>query len=200
VRTARLEAFSDGVFSIAATLLVLELRVPAPDEHGLAATLLRQWPSYAVYAVSFLTIGIIWVNHHALFDLLRKVDRPLLFLNLLLLLCVAAVPFPTAVLGQYLSSNADAHIAAAAYGLVMIVMGICFGAIWTYVTRDDGLLVEHVSLPHARATAPRFVAGLLFYLVGIGLAAFSAQLSLVVYALAAAYYILPTLPRLGRGV
>src|ERR671937_1127352 len=96
MRTARLEAFSDGVFSIAATLLVLELRVPAPDPVGLAAALLRQWPSYAVYAVSFLTIGIIWVNHHALFDLLRKVDRPLLFLNLLLLLCVAAVPFPTA--------------------------------------------------------------------------------------------------------
>jgi uncharacterized membrane protein len=193
-----LEAFSDGVFSIAATLLVLELHVPADEGGGLAAALLRLWPSYAVYAVSFLTIGIIWVNHHALFELLRKVDRPLLFLNLLLLLCVAAVPFPTAVLGQYLASDADAHVAAAAYGLVMVVMGICFGAIWAYVTSDKRLLVEHVSLPSARATAPRFVAGLLFYLVGIALAALSAQLSLLVYALAALYYVFPTLPGPGR--
>src|ERR671938_145800 len=131
---SRLEAFSDGVFSIAATLLVLELRVPQPDDQGLAVGLLRQWPAYAVYAVSFITIGIMWVNHHTLFSLVKRVDRPLL-----LLLAVAVVPFPTAVLGQYLGAEADSHVAAAVYGLVMILNAFGWGAIWTYVTRDARL-------------------------------------------------------------
>jgi uncharacterized membrane protein len=194
---SRLEAFSDGVFSIAATLLVLELHVPAPDERGLAVALARQWPAYAVYAVSFMTIGIMWVNHHALFALVRRVDRPLLFLNLLLLLAVAVVPFPTAVLGQYLGSEADSHVAATVYGLVMVLNALGWGAIWTYVTRDARLLVEHVPVPSARATVPRFVAGLAFYLLGVAAAGVSAQLSLLMYALVAVYYVLPTLPRAG---
>src|SRR5205085_2423787 len=92
--TARLEAFSDGVLAIAATLLVLELRVPEAGG-DLAAALASQWPSYVVYVVSFLTIGIIWVNHHSLLAHVRRVDRPLLFLNLWLLLTISLIPFPT---------------------------------------------------------------------------------------------------------
>jgi uncharacterized membrane protein len=192
---SRLEAFSDGVFSIAATLLVLDLHVPQPDGQGLAIGLLRQWPAYAVYAVSFITIGIMWVNHHALFALVRSVDRPLLFLNLLLLLAVAVVPFPTAVLGQYLGSEADSHVAATGYGVVMTACALAWGAIWSYITRDARLLVEHVSLPGARSTLPRFLAGLAFYAIGMGVATLSAPLSLLIYALVAVYYVLPTLPR-----
>jgi uncharacterized membrane protein len=198
MRTSRLEAFSDGIFSIAATLLVLELRVPQPDDQGLVAGLLRQWPSYAVYAVSFLTIGIMWVNHHALFSLVRSADRPLLFLNLVLLLTVAIVPFPTAVLGQYLgSSDTDSHAAAALYGLVMLLNALGWAATWTYVARHAPILVEHVSLPGPRSIL-RFLAGLVFYAMGTAVAFVSAPLSLLIYALVAVYYVLPNLPRSGR--
>src|ERR1041385_8087175 len=95
--TGRLEAFSDGVFSIAATLLVLELHVPDIGS-GLGQALLAQWPSYLTYVTSFATIGIIWVNHHSLFEHVRQVDRPLLFLNLLLLITGSLIPFPTSLL------------------------------------------------------------------------------------------------------
>ena len=105
VSSGRLEAFSDGVFSIAATLLVLELRVPPDAAGGLGPALLAEWPSYASYVVSFLTIGIILVNHHALFANVRRVDRRLLFLNLLLLLSVSTIPFPTAIVGRYIGSG-----------------------------------------------------------------------------------------------
>src|SRR5205085_5705026 len=106
---SRVEAFSDGVLAIAATLLVLELRVPDPGQ-DLAQALLAQAPSYATYLVSFLTIGIIWVNHHQLFAHVRRVDRTLLFLNLLRLLVVSLTPFPTALLGRFVTAERDSHV------------------------------------------------------------------------------------------
>src|SRR5205814_4978093 len=104
VRTSRLEAFSDGVFAIAATLLVLELRVPA-DTTDLVRALLGLWPAYLAYLISFLTIGIIWVNHHTLLEHCRRVDRTFLYLNLLLLMAVGIVPFPTSLVDQYFLSE-----------------------------------------------------------------------------------------------
>ena len=143
--TSRLEAFSDGVFAIAATLLVLELHVPPVGSGQLFALLVAQWPSYAAYAVSFLTIGIIWVNHHAMFALVRRVDRPLLFLNLLLLLVIAVIPFPTAVVGQWITDSQDAPMAAALLGVVFLVMGLSFGAIWLYAVGHHELALEGLS-------------------------------------------------------
>src|SRR5258708_25780511 len=103
MRTSRLEAFCDGVCAIAATLLVLELRVPV-DSHDLVASLLALWPAYAVYLVSFMTIGIIWVNHHTLLEHCKRVDRRFLYLKLLLLVTVGIVPFPAALVGSYILS------------------------------------------------------------------------------------------------
>src|SRR4030081_383988 len=116
VRTSRLEAFSDGVVAIAATLLVLELRVP-PDSPDLMRALLDVWPAYAAYLVSFLTIGIIWVNHHTLLEHCTRVDRRFLYLNLLLLIAVGIVPFPTALVDQYILSDHGATAALVVYGL-----------------------------------------------------------------------------------
>ena len=94
----RLEAFSDGVFAIAVTLLVLDLGVPAPGIGSLGHELLAQWPSYAAYVISFLTIGIIWINHHAAFSRLRVVDHSILMWNLALLLTVSVLPFTTSLM------------------------------------------------------------------------------------------------------
>src|ERR687885_2746203 len=129
VSTSRTEAFSDGVFAIAATLLVLELKIPNVEPGGLPEALLESWPSYATYVVSFLAIGIIWVNHHAVMDRIKSVNRPLLFLNLVFLMAVAVIPFPTALLADYLRAGHDERLAAAIYGGTMAGMGINFGLI-----------------------------------------------------------------------
>ena len=100
--TTRLETFSDGVFAIAATLLVLEFSVDSAHAPDLGSALLHLWPSYLAYATSFITIGIIWMNHHTCVETIGRVDRPLLFLNLLLLLTVAFLPFPTRLVADYL--------------------------------------------------------------------------------------------------
>src|SRR5258708_17909088 len=101
MRTSRLEAFCDGVCAIAATLLVLELRVPV-DSHDLVASLLALWPAYAVYLVSFMTIGIIWVNHHTLLEHCKRVDRRFLYLNPLLLVTGGILPVPTPPVGSHI--------------------------------------------------------------------------------------------------
>src|SRR3954471_16019392 len=130
--TGRLEAFSDGVIAIAATLLVLELHVPDPGE-DVGAALVHQLPSLAAYAVSFLTILILWVNHHALFHVVARVDRPVLFLNGLLLLGMSFVSFPTAVLGRALEGGGQARAAAVLYAATFAVTSACFTGLWVYL-------------------------------------------------------------------
>src|SRR3989442_448272 len=131
VRTSRLEAFSDGVFAIAATLLVLELRVP-PGEPDLVRALIGLWPAYAAYLISFLTIGIIWGNHHTLLEHCRRVDRPFLYLNLLLLIAGGIVPFPTALGGEYIPSDRGATAALVVHGLGAGLIGIRFRGAFLY--------------------------------------------------------------------
>ena len=129
----RLEAFSDGVFAIAITLLVLELDVPHPAHGSLAHALAEQWPAYAAYVVSFLTIGIIWINHHAVMANLVAVDRTVLLLNLALLGWVSLIPWPTQLTAEYMrTGGADERTAALVYAGVMAAMGVTFGALWRY--------------------------------------------------------------------
>jgi uncharacterized membrane protein len=192
--SARLEAFSDGVFAIAATLLVLDLRVPEA-EGGLAQALLAQWPSYVTYVTSFTTIGIMWVNHHDLIAHVRQVDRGLLFLNLFLLMVVSVIPFPTALLGRYVTAGDDSHLASAIYGGVMVLMSIAFNLLWRHVTshhREPSATLD----PHRMRQEGRlFSLGLLTYLLAIGLSFVSATLGLTIYALTAVFYIFPWLPQ-----
>jgi uncharacterized membrane protein len=137
--TGRLEAFSDGVIAIAITLLVIEVRVPEVEQ-GLARALLDQWPRYVSYVVSFLTIGIAWVNHHALFARIHRVTRALLFLNLLVLMAVAFLPFPTALLGEYLAAGHDQRAATVVYTLNMTAINVAFAGIWVYLIRRPQLV------------------------------------------------------------
>jgi uncharacterized membrane protein len=193
VSTSRTEAFSDGVFAIAATLLVLELKVPHVEPGGLSSALLERWPSYATYVVSFLTIGIIWVNHHAVMERISAVNRPLLFINLLFLMAVAAIPFPTALLADYLREGHDEGLAAAVYGGTMAVMGVTFGATWTYAV-ISGLLRENVDPDRARRSLWIFALGNPLYVLAIGASLLSARLALAIYALLALFYMFDVLP------
>jgi len=187
----RLEAFSDGVFAIAITLLVLDLAVPARDSvrpGHLAGALGAQWPAYFAYLVSFLVIGIIWVNHHGVFDRVRLVDRPVLFANLALLLVVSVIPFPTRLLADYLTDRTDSYVAAAVYSATMLAMGLAYSTLWLTVTRDSRLLHEHIDRAASRAALRRFGLGNVVYLATIGLSYVNAIATLAVHAAVALYY------------
>ncbi|POX55084.1 DUF1211 domain-containing protein [Streptomyces sp. Ru71] len=190
--TARLEAFSDGVFAIAITLLVLDLRVPEPDsprEESLAQALAHQWPAYFAYLVSFLVIGIIWINHHAMCALARRVDRRTLFANLFLLLTVSVIPFPTRLLATYLTApDSDAHTAAAVYAATMVAMGVAFSLLFLAFTSDASRLHTPVPAADRRAALRRFGVGGLCYLATVVLAYVSPVAMLATHALLAVYY------------
>ena len=191
--TKRLEAFSDGVFAVAITLLVLDLHVPNPEGlHGsLSHALGQEWPSYAAYAVSFLVIGIIWVNHHAVMDLMARANRQLAFLNLIVLMTVVLIPFATALMAKYLrGGNADAHFAAAAYSAVMLAMGASFGGLWIYGSHVGKLIVPGFTDAELRRITLRFTAGTPLYVVALGVAFISAPACLALHAVLALFYAL----------
>jgi uncharacterized membrane protein len=189
--TTRTETFSDGVLAIAVTLLVLDLHVPARDTlHGpLSHALAHEWPSYAAYVTSFLVIGIIWVNHHAVFDLIGRIDRIALFLNLLLLMCVVAIPFTTALLSEYLTAGRDARTAALVYSAVMLAMSAAFAALYTYIAYRPALLADGVDPVAVRASIVRFsTVGLTLYVTTLVIALLSAPLCLLAHLGIALYY------------
>src|SRR5437899_8804143 len=193
MRTTRLEAFSDGVFAIAATLLVLELRVP-PETTDLPAALLRLWPAYAAYLVSFLTIGIIWVNHHTLLEHCRRVDRRFLYLNLLLLVTVGIVPFPTALVGSYILSPQWATVVLVVYGIGAVLIAIAFSGVFFYASQDGRLVGDVATARRLRAEGRFFPIGLGASTLGIALAFVSPVASLAAYARTALFYALALLP------
>jgi len=185
----RLEAFSDGILAIAITLLSLDLKLPASEEgKPLGEALIHHWASYLAYVISFLVIGVIWVNHHAMFALIARVDRALLFLNLMLMLVVAAIPFPTALFAEHLSDVEDSHVAAALYSGVMAAMAVCFIALWRWVVTHPRLLHAHVDVAAALGTARRFGVGILIYLATVGLSFVSGTATLFAHLVIALYY------------
>ena len=192
--SGRLEAFSDGVFAVAITLLALELAHPVPGHGHLTDQLGEHWPSFAAYVVSFLTIGIIWVNHHALFRNVADVDRPLLFLNLLLLFFVVSIPFVTTMIADYLHhGGSDARVAAAIYAGVFLGMGISFGVLLWWCIRHEHL--KTAPPPGAIwASVIRFGIGNLAYLAAVGIAFVSPAAALLITGLVAVYYVFEQTP------
>ncbi|GAC1324521.1 MAG: TMEM175 family protein [Chloroflexota bacterium] len=189
ITTSRAEAFSDGVFAVAITLLVFNVSVPTVHRGALQQALLDQWPSYASYAVSFLTIGIIWVNHHATFSRIERVDRPFLFINLLLLMTVSFIPFPTNLLSHYIQSGPDARVAAVIYASTMTAMSLSFSGIWIYAVHRGLLHSGRVDRQRARSTIPRFGAGMVLYGFSIVVAFFSPLASLAFFGILAVFYV-----------
>jgi len=197
----RLEAFSDGVFAVAITLLALNLAVAAPGHVSLLHQLGTHWPSFVAYLISFFVIGIIWVNHHVLVKSIKVVDRMLLFLNLVLLLFVVVIPVATGIVADYLSSTAkfaglngtDTQVAMALYNAVFLGMSAGFGCIFEWTLHGDRVL-QPVPREQHWAARIRFVGGASFYVLGIVVAFVNAVASFVLMGLVAVYYIVERTP------
>jgi uncharacterized membrane protein len=194
VKTGRLEAFSDGVIAVAITLLVLNLRVPAPGAHHvpLATGLGRQWPSYVAYVVSFATIGIIWINHHAVILRLREVDSTVLLANLLLLMTIVVLPFATSLMATYLTQTRGEQLAAALYASALLVMSLAFAVFnWQVLLRRPHLLHDQLEPARRRAILKRALVGIAPYGVAAAIAPLSPYATLAICALVALFYALP---------
>jgi uncharacterized membrane protein len=188
----RLEAFSDGVFAIAITLLVLDIHVPEPGSGRLGHELLAQWPSYAAYVISFMTIGIIWINHHATFSRLRSVDHSILIWNLLLLLSVGILPFTTSLMAEYLKESSGESLAAAIYGGSFLLMGAVFGAVNRHIYLNRQAALKKPMAPEAARRALHFAAlGQIPYALATALAFVSPYITLAICAACGIYYSLP---------
>jgi uncharacterized membrane protein len=186
--TERLEGFSDGVFSIAATLLVLEIGVGAFRGAQLGHALVHLWPSYVAYVTSFLTIGIIWMNHHYCVETMARVDRTLLFLNLMLLLTVAFMPFPTKLVGDYLQKSGESA-AVYAYDANFVLMAIIYNAWWRYASMGRRLIGEAVPQSTVAAITRAFNPGVPMYAIAFVVAVFSPLASVFVTFAIAAFYL-----------
>jgi uncharacterized membrane protein len=189
IETSRIEAFSDGVFAIAITLLILEIKVPHRDQGSLAAGLLHQWPSYLAFLLSFAYIGIMWINHHRMFTHIKRSNDVLLILNLLLLLGVTAVPFPTALLAEHLGGP-DQRTAALIYNATFIVIAIAFNLLWRYAV-SRRLLHEHVVMESAANMSSQYAVGPLLYLGCLVIAWFNVRASVIANTALALFFVLP---------
>ena len=181
--TGRVEAFSDGVFAIAITLLVLELKVPHLEDGSggrLAAALLRQWPSYLGFVTSFATILIMWVNHHRMFSFIRRADALFLYANGLLLFVVTLVPFPTAILAEYFEKP-GATTAGLVYGGTFVLGSIAYNVLWmAAIGRGGRLLRSGVSAEHLEEMTRRYRWGLPMYVLATLAAFVSVQLTIAI--------------------
>jgi uncharacterized membrane protein len=183
--TGRLEAFSDGVFAVAITLLVFDLKVPSPDKAGtpgaLVGQLFAQWPFYLAFFLSFATIFVMWVNHHTMFKLIQRSSIPFLFANGFLLLLVTMVPFPTELVATYLTLPAAAT-ACAVYSGFFLVINIAYNLLWRVASSEHRLLKKEVSPALVKKRTRQYLLGFPGYLLAFVLAFWNPGVSIGVCA------------------
>jgi len=198
--TGRIEAFSDGVFAIAATLLVLEIHVPLAANGDALSTvtelwndLLHQWPHYLAYFMGFSTIVIMWINHHNLFRLIRRSTHGLLLWNSLLLLVISLVPFPTALLADYLSplETDKARLVLLIYSGWGLVIALCYNFLWWYMSSNNRLINRTADPREVRAVTQSYFFGPILYLTALLAALVDAHVSLAVNLLLVTFFALP---------
>jgi uncharacterized membrane protein len=189
-----MEAFSDGVLAIVITLLILDVKVPTDAEGHLGRELAAQWPQYAAYLSSFLIVGTIWLNHHAVVSLLARADHGIQVHNLLMLLPVSVLPWPTAVLAEYLrdGTSGDQQVAVLLYGVTSSLMAVTFNLMWHYLLRHPELRRPEVTRESLAVRNRRFNFGLLSYPVATLVGLISVPLFLVCVFALAVLYLLPT--------
>ncbi len=196
--TGRLEAFSDGVFAVAITLLVLNIKIPGlelpsgklPKDSELWTTLLAEWPMLAAYVTSFATIGIMWLNHHRLYRHIKRADTGLIVLNLLLLLFIVFIPVPTALLAEYITEP-DQHVAALVYSGTYVLLACCFNVLWRYASYHNRLLGKNVDASGVNAISRQYGSGPLMYLIAFGLAFINTPACVIFSFLLALFFALP---------
>lgn len=198
--TGRLEAFSDGVFAVAITLLILNIKIPGLDTPGKLFTdkqlwlvLRDEWPMLAAYVTSFATIGVMWLNHHRMFTHIRRTNTPLMLLNLLLLLCIVFVPVPTALLAEYIV-RLDLHTAAVLYGGTFFLTACCFNILWRYASSHNRLLGENVDSHSVEAISRQYLFGPLLYLIIFAIAWVNTLACIILSFILALFFALPGPP------
>ena len=191
---ARIEAFSDAVFAIIITLLAIDLRVPreaALEGQSLGAALIRQWPLYVAYILSFLQVGVVWSNHHMMFHYIRRSSHVLLVFNLLLLLCAAVLPFTTAMLAEYArAGHEERQLAAMVYSAALCGAGLFFSAMWQHAL-DAGLVSPRADPHRLEALRLHWMLVPLLYALAFVLAWVDPRLSIAIYIVLLLYYALP---------
>jgi uncharacterized membrane protein len=201
--TGRLEAFSDGVFAVAITLLVLNIKIPGidvpasqlPNDAQLWSILLKEWPMLAAYITSFATIGVMWLNHHRLYTHIKRTNTILMLLNLLLLLIIVFIPVSTALVAEYLV-RPDQHAAALLYSGTNVILAVCFNLLWRYASYNNRLLAKNADIRAVRAINKQYWFGPIVYLLAFILALFSTPASLTLNFLLALFFAIPLrLPR-----
>jgi len=189
--TNRVEAFSDGVFAIAITLLILEIRVPEHGEaEGLAPALVHLWPSFLAFATSFFEIGVMWINHHRLFTMIGKTDQRLLIWNMLLLLGITFVPFPTALIARHLTAK-DAWAAALLYNGTLFFLSIAFNMLWRYASTQRRLIDDDVEQSSVDGVTQQYRFGPVIYFALLIALSWNAVVTLLVHLAVAIYFIVP---------
>jgi TMEM175 potassium channel family protein len=187
VTRARLETFADGVFAIAATLLIIDVGVPSQLDEPLTTALLHLWPQYFAYVVSFATIGVMWVNHHRVMRQLERVDEPFVFLNIGLLLCIAFVPFPTRLLAEFVRTD-DGNAAAVLYGITMTATAVFFGSVWLYAAYGGRLLHPDADPKMVSGITRSYAPGVPIYATAMLVGFVSAEASALLYGLIILFY------------
>ncbi len=190
--SGRLEAFSDGVFAIVISLLILNIRVPSASStagSGLLSAIVNQWPAWVSFVVSFLLVGMGWINHHQLFRQIRQIDVPLLVLNIVLLMFMTVFPFTTALLAEYVRDADGQQVAAIFYAAILALISLTYLLIWMYAVRRQ-LVAGHVSRQMIRRATRRRLIGTLAYVMATGLGFVNAPLSIAVSFAVAGFYFL----------
>jgi len=189
--TGRLEAFSDGIFGIAMTLLVLEIRLPENVAPGaLSIALLHLWRSYLAFLTSFATIGVMWVNHHRVFSLIKRTDQGVLAFNLLLMLGIAFLPFPTLVVARHIGTE-NARAAAMFFNGTFTGIAIAWGFLWRYAASRKHLLDESVDHASVHGISRQYLFGPLYYVAALIVAIFSPLASVLIDLALAVFFALP---------
>lgn len=189
-KTNRLEAFSDGVFAIAITILVLEITVPVAAELDMVNAIVSQWPSYLAYVISFATIGAAWLAHSVITEYLDRVDATFVRINLILLMVVAFIPFPTRLLAEHVAAREAEKIAAAFYGTFLLLASLITFWLWRYAT-GHGLVRADVGDEDLDVVTDRLTPGIGGYVVLIGLGFVAPIAAVIGYLLIALFFLIP---------
>jgi len=170
--TQRIEAFSDGVFAIAITLLILDLRIPESHGEGhrlsLSLSLLSLWPSYLAYILSFVIVGIYWANHHFIFKLYKTTNHVFNLLNVFFLMCISFLPFPTSVLGQHLKDAGEEKTAVAFYCFGLLLPALSWMFMWIYASKGYRLIDKKLALSFVKYMTAQYIISCVLYLLALG--------------------------------